>query len=370
MNPDDLKQAWRTQTSQARLSIDADLLLNEVQRNQQSFVATIFWRDFREVAVALLMIPLWFYLGARHSSPWTWYLTVPVLIWIAGFTLVYRLRHPQAPNKPDEPLLQCVRNSLAQVEDQIWLLRNVFWWYLLPPGISITAFFAHVTWLASDDWLEALGGGSILFGILLALYSFIYYLNQLAVRMHLEPRRRELSTLLASLGDEATSSEFAAVHDARSAQQPRIRRRSLLIAGLCVAAVAALSVAAHFFGQEGVYPKRAPYSAIRWEGDKPVVRIGDEWLELVSIDGIAAEDIVAFSRRTYGNLWQKRFEEDLVDVLSRMGHEPDDSVRLVVRSLGSSETRTLEDVPMTEANRRAIRAAAQARERRVEQSAM
>ena len=30
MNPDDFKQAWQSQTSQTRLTIDADLLLKEV----------------------------------------------------------------------------------------------------------------------------------------------------------------------------------------------------------------------------------------------------------------------------------------------------------------------------------------------------
>ncbi len=41
-----------------------------------------------------------------------------------------------------------------------------------------------------------------------------------------------------------------------------------------------------------------------------------------------------------------------------MGHEPGDTVRLVVRPLGSSDTRALEDLPMTEANRRTIYKAA------------
>ena len=101
-----------------------------------------------------------------------------------------------------------------------------------------------------------------------------------------------------------------------------------------------------------------------------MVKIGEEWFTLVSLDGIAAEDIVAFSRRTYrANKWQKRFEEDLVEVLTRMGHEPKDTVRLVVSPLGSQATRTLEDVPMTEANRWAIYDAARARERGEQQQA-
>ena len=48
----------------------------------------IFWRDFREVAVALLMLPLWFYLGYRLSLPWSWYLSVLAMIWGTTFNLI------------------------------------------------------------------------------------------------------------------------------------------------------------------------------------------------------------------------------------------------------------------------------------------
>ena len=57
------------------------------------------------------------------------------------------MRHKRKPSEPGDPLLESVKESLTQVEHQIWLLRNVFWWYLLPFTISILAFFAHVTWL-------------------------------------------------------------------------------------------------------------------------------------------------------------------------------------------------------------------------------
>jgi len=206
MNPDKFQQAWQAQSFQTRVIIDADLLLNEVQREQKNFRAIIFYRDFGEVGVALLLIPIWFVLGAMTSSPWTWYLTVPALVWVAGFMLVYRMRHKQKPSEPDEPLLLCVQRSLTEVEDQIWLLRNVFWWYLLPPSISITAFFAHTSWSLSlsEGWLTALISFVVLAGFLFALYSFVYYLNQRAVRVQLEPRREELLALISSLGDETT----------------------------------------------------------------------------------------------------------------------------------------------------------------------
>jgi hypothetical protein len=152
MDSDLYQQAWHAQSSQTRVTIDADLLLKEVQRSQRHFRATIFWRDFREVAVGLLMLPLWFYLGSSLSLPWTWYLVVPAIIWVAGFILMDRIRHKQKPGKPGDPLLECVQASLTQLEHQIWLLRNVFWWYLLPFTIAILAFFEQVAWLKHNGF--------------------------------------------------------------------------------------------------------------------------------------------------------------------------------------------------------------------------
>ena len=172
------------------------------------------------MVVALLLIPVWFYLGVRLSLPWTWYLAVPACIWVAGFILVDRMRHKRKPTEPGEPLLHGARESLAQVEHQIWLLRNVFWWYLLPFAISISAFFAHVTWQVSHDWLGAVPArGIIRLSVRLVLLSSIY-LNQLAVRSQLEPRRQELLALLTGLGDESTE-QFAAMRSARERRKPR-----------------------------------------------------------------------------------------------------------------------------------------------------
>lgn len=229
MDLDEYQQAWRAQSSQTRVTVDADLLLNEVRRNQRDFQAILVRRDFLEVGVSLLLLPVWFYLGAKTSSPWTWYLTVPVLVWIAGFMLVYRMRHPRKSNEPDEPLLRCVQRSLTEVEDQIWLLRNVFWWYLLPPTISILVFFAHMAWRASKNWLEALFTGGFLCVILLAVYCFIDYINQRAVRLNLGPRRQELLALLASLGEDVTA-EHATLSSTKSLESSGVFRRWLIVA--------------------------------------------------------------------------------------------------------------------------------------------
>ena len=206
--PDKYQQAWNAHSSQTRVTVDANLLLKVVQRNQRDFRATILRRDVIEVGVGLWLLPYWIYKGLTSSLPWTWWLGVPAIIWVVGFFLVDRMRHPQKPSDPGQPLLSCVKNSLNQVEHQIWLLRNIFWWYLLPFTIALLAFFGQVAWqsgVATNDWLAALAFGTSLFVFVGLLYSFIYYLNQRAVRTQLEPRRQELLALLTTLSDETTN---------------------------------------------------------------------------------------------------------------------------------------------------------------------
>ena len=201
MNYDELKEAWLAQTSQTRLTIDADLLLKEVQRNQQSFAATVFWRDVREVGTSLLMVPVWFYLGTKHSLPWMWYLGVPALLWVAGFMLADRMRLRSYSSERGESLSHRVESSLAQVEHQIWLLRNVLWWYLLPPGLAVLAFFGQCAWEAQSGgwWVAAVITGCV--AVEAIVFGSVYWLNQKAVRAELEPRRQELQALLGSLKD-------------------------------------------------------------------------------------------------------------------------------------------------------------------------
>jgi hypothetical protein len=101
------------------------------------------------------------------------------------------------------------------------------------------------------------------------------------------------------------------------------------------------------------YPKLAPYPAIRWKDNAPEIRLDGKWYALESINDLPVPKIVEFAKKKYDGRWQKRFDEDLVQVLSEMGHAPGKAVKLVVRDADSKE-KTLDKVPLTEENRRAI----------------
>ena len=99
----------------------------------------------------------------------------------------------------NDSLKACIETSLNQVNHQIWLLKNGFWWYRLPfaAALGISIFFS--TWRAYGSGSSAVLGGMIFSLFVALLYWGIYWMNQFAVRKDLDPRRQELETLLASL---------------------------------------------------------------------------------------------------------------------------------------------------------------------------
>lgn len=98
------------------------------------------------------------------------------------------------------------------------------------------------------------------------------------------------------------------------------------------------------------YAKVAPYTDVRWENDRPIVRVRGHWSPLVSIDDIPIDRIIEFTKKEYGKIARKRFAEDLVQVLSTMGHDPEWKV-----TLGLETEDGQVQILMTEDNRALVR---------------
>jgi hypothetical protein len=104
----------------------------------------------------------------------------------------------------------------------------------------------------------------------------------------------------------------------------------------------------------GDFPKLSPFEAVKWNGDVPDVEVRGHWYRLEAIDGVKRADIVGFCHTTYDEIWDKRFEEDLVEVLTTMQHKPGKKVDLDLTDVDTNKTVKLEGVEMTHENRQAL----------------
>lgn len=199
MSCDEVQRIWQ---SQAGAALNAEQLPEALQRHDRSFNRMIFLRDLREIGVALVLIPVWIAMGIAIPSPWTWYLEIPALAWIAGFMFFDRMRQRRTAPAAGVSLRTGVEYSLSQVEHQIWLLRNVHWWYLMPMAIPMFLFFGQLAGRRRDgfSW-EAIPETLGPVGTVVGVFGFVYWLNQYAVRKQLEPLRKKLQSALAALAE-------------------------------------------------------------------------------------------------------------------------------------------------------------------------
>ena len=68
--------------------------------------------------------------------------------------------------------------------------------------------------------------------------------------------------------------------------------------------------------------KSSAFQAVRWKGETPIVRYEGTWYELLSLHGTSVKKLVEFCHSQYRDRWQKRFVEDLGQVLEEMGTRP------------------------------------------------
>ncbi len=74
---------------------------------------------------------------------WELLLMGACVTFVGVFMLVDRWRQRRRRPAHDGTLRACTEASLAEVEHQIWLLRNIFWWYLLPCLIGGLGLFCR-----------------------------------------------------------------------------------------------------------------------------------------------------------------------------------------------------------------------------------
>ncbi len=97
----------------------------------------------------------------------------------------------------------------------------------------------------------------------------------------------------------------------------------------------------------------APFTAIRWHDIIPEVQIKNTWYALIAVNEVTVNQIMV--SQTNPAQHRKHFAEDLVELMTRMGHPPADTVNLQVQTLGSDKKNlTLQNVPMTEENRQTL----------------
>jgi hypothetical protein len=208
MNFEDLQKAWQCQHASAQLNINAiadpDVLLKEVRRKQQQWGAINFWGAVLEMGGEFLATLFFLYQGLRRANwtpfrlpDWDSLLVAFACVGVGTFRtfmLVYRIVQRRKQTIANDPLKACIEASLHEVNHEIWLQQNVFWWCWLPFTTALAVSFCYASLRFHTPRFFAF---LVLFVIPLAWWG--YRLSRFTARTVLEPRRQELEALLNSL---------------------------------------------------------------------------------------------------------------------------------------------------------------------------
>jgi hypothetical protein len=198
MNFEEMQSKWQSQGHGLSLQIDATLLMREVQRNYKTFESQLWRRDVNEVLAAVLVTGGFAALSIALGE-WSLLLCALGGLFIGVFLVVDRVKQNRLRSAQADTLQSMLETSLSQVQHQIWLLQNILWWYLLPLIPGVVVFLASVAWQSAGSGIvEQLVIAGV--GLICAVTFWqVYRINLLEVTKRLEPRRRELEELLASL---------------------------------------------------------------------------------------------------------------------------------------------------------------------------
>jgi hypothetical protein len=190
MNDDELKKLWQQQPLR-NPDLSAAQLISAMQNKTTLLRRDVRVRDLRELGACAFVIIIFGFYFFNERTPNVrlgWLIVIGSMIFIAWKLVHARRTTPPAP--AGATIVESLRAELNSVRTQSRLLGSVLWWYLLPPGIGLLV----ATWGMPIN-LHAKIPATLLY---VAVYAFIYWLNQRARSKQLLPVEAQLQSLFHS----------------------------------------------------------------------------------------------------------------------------------------------------------------------------
>jgi len=197
---DELNELWCGQSVGPPLKGE-DMLAIAMERANR-FDRTIRLRNWRECAGGVVVAAIFAFLAWQSPNALArggHLLVAASGVWITYYLLRYG-KEPKAP-PPDRNLADFQRALLRKYDHQIRLLKNVKYWYLLPPYVGLLLASAGLiqahTAKGQSAWPQL-----IAMAVYTAVFAFVWWLNETyAARKLQEKRARLLQEMNPSNGE-------------------------------------------------------------------------------------------------------------------------------------------------------------------------
>jgi uncharacterized membrane protein len=198
MNPSELENIWNEQKPIAPAPENVAKIAASICLADQKFRRTIWWRDLSEIGAAL-GVAAW--VGFAGET-WLRWIAVASSLFVAAVIIRSRIALRFRPEEVS--MVDRLQQMIRETEQQIQLLRSVLWWYLLPIAIAMVAIVLDRSLVHGRLPQRIDPVGLTIKGVTMGLlFAGGYWLNQRAVRKHLEPRRAKLRRSLSELSQSS-----------------------------------------------------------------------------------------------------------------------------------------------------------------------
>jgi hypothetical protein len=187
MNEAELKSLWQRQELQPPVSLPDAEIMNRMRQKLRQFDRNIFRRDMREgVACAVVVgMFLWEFFVESAALARTGCIVVIAAAVVIFGKLVVRRHFKTKRGEPDS-VKEFLEKERRKMTREIFLLRSVFWWYILPLLVGEELFVFGLP--------RPLANKLVATAVCVAVSGFVYWLNQRAVRKYLVPLQEEMET--------------------------------------------------------------------------------------------------------------------------------------------------------------------------------
>ena len=202
MKLDELQEAWRSQDT--RTTVRTVLLLDSIRETQKRNMRFIWLRNIREGWVTILAAVFFIYSVesdvASRLQLWPFYSAMAILFGIGVFRVIDNRRQKRRVLQYKDSSLSFVECSLLNINHRIWLLENMFWWWILPAAVAGILVIVQIIMLVGLQeptllfWKlgPAVGIGCVILGVL-------YWGNRWTARKYWLPRKTELEAIAFAL---------------------------------------------------------------------------------------------------------------------------------------------------------------------------
>lgn len=197
MSDQEIKDIWYSAIDGEKISINLPQLISNLEKKLRTKDRTIFLRDAREIAAAVVVAILFGWMSYAETILLSKVGLALIAIW--SIYVIYRLVDVKKYKKTGD-VSTSLKVQLGQqrsyLQEQAHLLESVFYWYIAPFALFMSIIIVGTSSKGDFHWISSI----ILPLAFIALVSWVIFrINKTTVRTSYKPLIENIDSILMQL---------------------------------------------------------------------------------------------------------------------------------------------------------------------------